>query len=466
VPSSRKNNAGILNFSPEGLEQILFADPEVRKPQKIIIAYSGGCDSQVLLHGMSIIARKHQGLTVIAAHYDHGIEENSENWVENCRHWAGQLGVEFVSSSAGDTLKNTANVEALGRELRYRWLACLADPDGVVVTAHHADDQAETFLNRMFRGGDFSQLAGIRSSRPILHGSSVQLIRPLLDFTKQQIQCYAKRHGLDWLDDPSNARNDADRNYLRNCLLPAFYSRGRITRERLIQATVYCRQISQNYERSLSKIFSEVAVSDARSVLCLADPIDLSNIGLDDALLIFGLTRFWLHQSGCSSPTDKQLNCLLEQMKSSSSGYAELSLNKARIRYFDRKLYFTRSIETEIPGPGIVSWKEGVEKLEELGIHLRWLKSDSGLAESWFNPSTRLEFAWQCGQKMVRLPGRSASSMIRKLQQLHRIPSWERRLMPCILHDGHIVWVYGLGLVSESGSSNVQEQGYIPYFFM
>ena len=451
-----------MNFSPGGLERILFTDLGVRKDQKIVVAYSGGCDSQVLLHGMSIIAGSDQTMVLVAAHYDHGLAENSKQWIEACRQWARQFQVEFVSGSAGNRLKSKSNVEARSRELRYQWLACLAEPGGVVLTAHHADDQAETFLNRMFRGGDAAQLAGIRPARPILHGSPVQLVRPLLGFSKKQVQAYAIEHGLDWINDPSNARNDADRNYLRNRLLPALYARGRVTRERLVEATEFCRHISQNYERWLAERFSEIVEHDTRSALCLTAPISLSNVDLDDENLVFGLIRLWLHQSGRSAPTDKQLNSFLEQLKNSSTRYAAIPVEAGQIRYFDHKIYLTRLIGTEVPGPGIVSWDEGIEKLQEIGLVLRLVKSDSGLPRSWITPVVQLEFSWHCGHKMIRLPKRAISSMIRKLQQSRRIPPWERRLIPCILHRGLIVWVHGVGTTADCDSPDTLEQGFLP----
>ncbi|MCY4148535.1 MAG: tRNA lysidine(34) synthetase TilS [Gammaproteobacteria bacterium] len=451
-----------MNFSPEVLERILYTDLGILKDQKIIVAYSGGCDSQALLHGMSILAGNDQAMVLVAAHYDHGLEKNSKQWIEACRQWAEQFQVEFISSSAGNILKSKKNVEARSRDLRYCWLARLAEPGGVVLTAHHADDQAETFLNRMFRGGDVAQLAGIRPERPILYGSPVQLARPLLGFSKNQIQAYAIEKGLDWIDDPSNARNDADRNYLRNRLLPVLYGRGRVTRERLIEASEFCRQISQSYERSLTGQLSKIVECGKRSVLCLADPVNLSKVDLDDESLIFGLMRLWLHQSGRPSPTDRQMKSFLRQVKNSSTRYAELPVEGGQIRCFDRKIYLTRSFDTDIPGSGIVSWDEGIAKLQEIGIALRLVKSDSGLPQSWIIPAARLDFAWHCGHRMIKLSKRPTSSMIRKLQQSHRIPPWERRIIPCIFYRGRIVWVHGVGTTADCDSPDTPGQRLLP----
>ncbi|MCY4218546.1 MAG: tRNA lysidine(34) synthetase TilS [Gammaproteobacteria bacterium] len=451
-----------MNLYPEVLEKILFKDFGVCKSQTIVIAYSGGCDSQVLLHNMAMIARNDLAIQIVAAHYDHGLEKNSKEWVKTCRHWAREIGVQFVSCSAGKLLLSSSNKEARGRELRYRWLASLANPDGVVVTAHHADDQAETFLNRMFRGGDFAQLSGIRISRPIFYGSTVQLLRPMLGFSRQQIQTYAREHNLEWIDDPSNSRNDVDRNLLRNRLLPVLYARGKISRERLVEATEFCREISQDEEKLQSEKLLQIVEPSAKSILCLIDPINLSKMNLTDENLIVRLIRLWIHQSGRSSPSDKQFKSLIEQMKTSSSGYAELSIGDEHIRYFDRKVYLTKRIRAQYVKPGNVSWNVGISNLQKIGINIQWITSDIGLPQCWIIPSNRLELSWHCGKKFIKLPLRSTSSMIRKIQQSNRIPPWERRIIPCILFQGRIVWVYGVGATVDIEARDTVEQKLLP----
>ena len=390
---------------------------------------------------------------MLAAYFDHALEEGSEKWAETCRQWAEQMKVKFVSASAGNVLKYSSNVEAMSRKLRYRWLASLGKPGDTVLTAHHADDQAETFLSQMFRGGDFAQLAGIHSSRPILRGSEIRLARPLLDFCKQDLKDYACAKGLDWIEDPSNLRNDADRNFLRNRVMPALYARGSITSQRLAHASDCCRRIALGRAQRASETVDRLLDPQARGVVCEADPLNLSSIGFDDQDLVLELLRSWLHRSGRGSPTGKQLVCFFEQAASSSTGYAELSLKGEKIRYFDNKVYLTSSLEAALPGPGAVCWKKGIGNLLKVGIDVNWIQSDAGFNRKWMLPNNSLELAWHCGRKLINLPGTSSSSMIRKMQQSKRVPAWERRLIPCVLHHGNIVWVHGIGITAACGAS-------------
>lgn len=451
-----------MKFSPEVLGRILFKELGVSRTRRLIVAYSGGCDSQVLLHGLSVLARTERDLTVIAAHFDHGLEDGSDGWIESCRRWARLMGVEFVFKSAGERLASCSNLEAASRQLRYGWLARLGEAGDTVMTAHHADDQAETFLGQVFRGGDFPQLAGIHPSRPIVHRSKVRLVRPLLDFSRQQIRDYAVSNGLDWIEDPSNRRNDANRNFLRNRLLPTLYARGRITRQRLVQGAEYCRNIAERDDRLLSEDACSLIDRSARTLLCRTDPIHVPGEGFEDRELLRRLVRFWLHASGRPSPTDRQLEALFEQASGGSTGYAEISLKGERVRYFDHKFYLTGTVRLVVPD-GIRSWKDGMRYLAENGIGMKWVDSEAGLDRRWLSDETDLEFAWHCGRKRIRRPGSPASSMIRKIQQRNRVPPWERLLIPCILHEGRIVWAHGVGTASGY-ESRTPETGVKPIF--
>ena len=451
-----------MKFSPEVLGRILFKELGVSRSRRLIVAYSGGCDSQVLLHGLSVLARAERNFAVVAAHFDHGLEDGSAGWLESCRHWAGLMGVEFVSESAGGRLVSCPNLEAASRELRYGWLARLGESGDTVMTAHHADDQAETFLGQVFRGADFPQLAGIHPSRPIVHRSTVRLVRPLLDFSRQEIEDYAIGNGLDWIEDPSNRRNDVNRNFLRNRLLPTLYARGRITRQRLVEGAEYCRKIAERDGRLLSEAVDGLIERSGRTLLCRTDPIHVPREGFEDQELLRRLVRFWLHASGRPSPTDRQLEVLFGQASGGSTGYAEISLKGERVRYFDRKFYLTGTVRLAMPD-GTRSWKDGMRYLGENGIGMKWVDSEAGLDRRWLSGEADLKFAWHCGRKRIRLPGKSTSSMIRKIQQRNRVPPWERLMIPCILHRDRIGWAHGVGAASGY-ESQVPETGIKPIF--
>jgi tRNA(Ile)-lysidine synthetase-like protein len=163
---------------------------------RYVVAVSGGVDSVVLLHMMA----QHPVLDVIVAHFDHGIRDDSSEDALFVAGRAKAYGLRFESKR--EELGKQAS-EELARTRRYEFLRGVADSYGAkLVTAHHADDAVETVAINLTRGTGWRGLAVLDSD----------VLRPLLDMSKQEIIAYAKRHNLSWREDSTNA-SDA---YLRN----------------------------------------------------------------------------------------------------------------------------------------------------------------------------------------------------------------------------------------------------------
>lgn len=165
---------------------------------KYIVAVSGGVDSVVLLDMMSRVG-EHE---LIVAHFDHGIREDSVDDALFVRELAQKYGHQYFSKR--ESLGASAS-EELARTRRYEYLNSLASAhEAKIVTAHHLDDLVETVAINMTRGTGWRGLAVFDS----------QIVRPLVDTTKEDLINYAKSNGLVWREDSTNG-SDA---YLRNRL--------------------------------------------------------------------------------------------------------------------------------------------------------------------------------------------------------------------------------------------------------
>lgn len=161
-----------------------------------VVAVSGGVDSVVLLDMMSRLPSH----SLIVAHFDHGIREDSGEDAAFVRALADKYGLPFESRR--EELGAKASEEK-ARTRRYHFLQSVAKKyDGKIVTAHHGDDVAETIAINFKRGTGWRGLAVLDS----------EIVRPLLDMSKQELKEYAERQGLEWREDSTNA-SDA---YLRN----------------------------------------------------------------------------------------------------------------------------------------------------------------------------------------------------------------------------------------------------------
>lgn len=179
----------------------------------LAVAVSGGPDSLALL----LLARAAFGDRVRALTVDHGLRPASAAEAAHVAQICASLGVQHATLRWQDE-KPQANLQAAAREARYALMGnwCVAEGVGVLATAHHADDQAETLLLRLARGSGISGLAGVRAVRP-LHGG-VLLIRPLLDRRRAELAALVGQAGITAIDDPSNRDERFDRTHARALL--------------------------------------------------------------------------------------------------------------------------------------------------------------------------------------------------------------------------------------------------------
>ncbi|MGC4010706.1 MAG: tRNA lysidine(34) synthetase TilS [Pseudomonas sp.] len=184
------------------------------------VALSGGLDSTVLLHLLVQIASRKALPPISAIHVHHGLQVAADAWPEHCQRFCDSLGVPMRVVRV--QVDEGASLERAAREARYAAFTEALGEGECLLTGQHRDDQAETVLFRMFRGAGVRGLSGMAASRPLGAG---QLLRPLLDFTRQALEAYARQHGLSWVEDPSNSSDDYDRNYLRNRILPGIVQR-------------------------------------------------------------------------------------------------------------------------------------------------------------------------------------------------------------------------------------------------
>jgi tRNA(Ile)-lysidine synthase len=187
----------------------------LKKGQSIVLGFSGGQDSMCLLQLLRDLQPK-WGWRLAIAHCDHRWPLDSGKNADYVRHLAQQWNLECFHFTAPKILKG----EAEGRTWRYRILTELARSQGfsAVLTAHTASDRAETLLYNLFRGSGMEGLQALAWQRPLWE--EVQLVRPLLDVTRQQIMAFCQQMQLPIWQDVMNEDLTYRRNRIRLTLLP------------------------------------------------------------------------------------------------------------------------------------------------------------------------------------------------------------------------------------------------------
>jgi tRNA(Ile)-lysidine synthase len=184
------------------------------------IAFSGGLDSTVLLHLLAHLAKPQSLPTLSAIHVHHGLQAAADAWPAHCQSVCDALGVPLQVVHV--QVHPGASLERAARDARYGAFIEVTQRNEVLLTGQHRDDQAETLLFRLMRGAGVRGLAGMPRQRPLGKG---QLLRPLLDVTRAELETYATEHQLSWIEDPSNQDRQFSRNYLRHQVLPALTER-------------------------------------------------------------------------------------------------------------------------------------------------------------------------------------------------------------------------------------------------
>lgn len=193
--------------------------PAAHAQAPVLVGYSGGMDSHALLHALAGVRGD---AALRAVHVDHGLHSDSAAWARHCADVCAALGVALEIRQVRVERDGPLGLEGAARVARRAAFAASLRPGEVLALAQHRDDQAETFLLRALRASGTDGLAAMRPWRRFAAG---WLWRPLLALPHDALHAYAEAQGLRWVDDPSNAETDRDRNFLRHRVLPLLRER-------------------------------------------------------------------------------------------------------------------------------------------------------------------------------------------------------------------------------------------------
>ena len=228
----------------------------------LILCVSGGSDSIALLHLCHQLSRLFRWQLHIL-HFHHGLREESDEEARFVRNLSQRLNLEFHLRTTRDFQSETSGLQEKARNWRRAEALKLREEIRAdsILTAHHAEDQLETWLLKWLRGAHLSGLQGMSRSDP-------PFIRPLLDFRKEVLSDFLKENGFDWREDASNQDSKYMRNRVRNELLPLLRTLSREGIESRIrdldsQSRLLQKELESKYQIWLEKIgpVSELPIS-------------------------------------------------------------------------------------------------------------------------------------------------------------------------------------------------------------
>lgn len=406
-----------MAFTPEQLRTYL---PAITSPSAIWwIGFSGGLDSTVLLHALVQLQLPVQ---LRALHINHQISPNADAWQIQCADFCARYSVPFHAEKV--RVENTGKgIEDAARVARYSVFEKNLAPGDCLLTAHHANDQAETLLLRLMRGTGPRGLAAMAAERALGAGL---LARPLLHFTRTGLEAYAQVHQLSWVDDESNLDDDYDRNFLRNHVMPLLHSRWPEFKRKWQQTAELCAQQEM--------VIEEMAREDLVRAAPLAERVGQS-IELDALLGLSparkqNVLRYWLRLINHTTP--EQLHW----------------------RQIEQQIFGGREDAQTRVSWGNVALHTYRERLYALPLQLPELELQFELRVGDVKPRLKtnlpdLHIRYRAGSERCKPVGRAHSQTLKKLLQEYELEPWLRDKVPLIFSGDDLVAVGDLWVCAE-----------------
>lgn len=401
-------------------------EPVSRGAGRIVIGFSGGLDSTALLYALVDAIENPQRL--LAVHVNHGLSRNADDWQRHCEIVSKQLCVECTVRRV---VVPRGAAEAVSRRGRYEAFRDILGVDDVLWLAHHMDDQAETVLWRLLRGGGAAALAGMPVLRRLGRG---HLLRPLLGVTRARVEAWATTRGVHWIDDESNSDLRYTRNYVRHEVLPTLLRRWPDANARLLHAAHRFDDEAAQLRSGLDRQLDAIG----------ATPERLSVSILDDAHPRPVLRR-WLERAGITGVRERVLNEIVRQAGGASDRVPEVGVAEgSSVRRYRRDLFIVADTACAF---ATMPWT--------LGADLR-LPGGRLTARQSAGPGLRADVAavevrMRRGGERLRPMGRDGSRSVKRLLQEAHIPPWRRVGYPLIYVDDELAAVPAVAIAESFG---------------
>lgn len=407
------------------------------------VGLSGGLDSMALL-SLLVRARQHRPqLRISAVHVHHGLSDFAEEWVRHCQaacaEWAVPLRVVRVSVDRAAP----EGLEANARKLRYA--AYTQSCAEVMVLAHHQDDQSETVLLQLLRGGGVKALSGMPVCRPL---ANRLLWRPLLSYSRQQLEQYAAAHQLRWVEDDSNADTRYRRNMLRHRIMPLLAEQLPDYRQHIARTSWHMSQASA--------LIDEVAAADLAQGR-KGDGLDVASLlALSEVRRGFVLLA-WLRERGVMTLAAERVQEFLRQLQYADAASHPCLVvgDMAIVRYREALCVFrVRNCKNLPDVVSIFSGDVAEQDFPGWGGRLRWVQR-GGIAAEVLARGVRL--SPRLGGEL--LPQPIGKKQVKKLLQEAGIPPLLRQQWPLLFgDDGSLLALPGVAVSSDC----YEAEGYWP----
>ena len=409
--------------------------------QSILVAFSGGLDSTVLLHQLVQWRAQHPEVALRAIHIHHGLSPHADSWVQHCEsvcmQWQVPLVVERVHLE-----DDGLGIEAQARRARYQAFAQTLLPGEVLMTAQHLDDQCETFLLALKRGSGPAGLSAMGENSPF---AGTQLIRPLLAQTREALEAWARQHELCWIEDESNQDDTYDRNFLRLRVTPLLQQRWPHFAQAVARSAALCAE--------QESLLDELLASDLADCITAHGTLLLVPLMMMSDVRRAALLRRWLAGLNAPMPSRDGLERIWQEVALAREDASPcFRLGEYEVRRYQSQLWWVKSVDGQ--SETVISWLEWKTPLTlPAGLGSVQLISAGDLRLPQADEVVSIRFK---APGLLHIVGRNGGRKLKKIWQEQGIPPWRRDTTPLLFYGETLIAAAGV-FVTREGAAEDEE---------
>ncbi|WP_343184115.1 tRNA lysidine(34) synthetase TilS [Buchnera aphidicola (Ceratovacuna keduensis)] len=407
----------------------------INNNQKILVAYSGGLDSTVLLYQLIELKKKKlKNIKIRAIHINHKISKNSKCWEYHCYKECKKNKIPIIIKKIKK--KYNKNLENSLRNERYNIIKKELLKKEIVVTGHHLNDQCETLLLALKRGSGPKGLSGIKNSK-IFGYKNQLLIRPFIKINKIKLEKWAIKKKIKWINDESNLNTKFERNFIRLKIIPKFESKWPFFLKNLYRTSKICQKNEKILNFFIKPILKKCNINNTE--------IKIEEIKIFPKEIGILIIRKWIYNLTKKFLSYKRINqiykdfVLCKKHKISSTNFKNYKIQKCKnIIYYIRKIDNIKNkiIFCHYPFKKIIL----PEKLGILEINKKGMKIPAPKKNDLIN--IRFQF-----QGIVKTNERNKSCKIKKMWKHINIPNIYKNNIPLLFYNEIFISAIGVFVI-------------------
>ncbi|MGU3414227.1 tRNA lysidine(34) synthetase TilS [Enterobacteriaceae bacterium C34A] len=401
--------------------------------RNILVAFSGGLDSTVLLHQLVHLRERSPDLQLRAIHIHHGISANADEWVAHCQQicagWNVPLSVVRVTLA-----EEGLGLEAHAREARYNAFREALQPGEVLVTAQHLDDQCETLLLALKRGSGPAGLSAMATDSAF---DGTRLLRPLLTESRISLEYWALSHQLRWIEDESNQDDTYDRNFLRLRVVPLLTERWPHFAQAVARSAALCGEQEQLLDELLAE---ELALLTGEYGQLAIEPL----LAVSD-IRRAAILRRWLAQHQVTMPSRGMLERLWQEVALAREDATPLlRLGRIDVRRYQQQLWLVSAYNRELYSQQ--AWQDTSQPFVLPGSGALRLVAGEDIRAPEADEPVSIRYT---ASGTLHIVGRHGGRKLKKIWQEMGVAPWLRDTTPLLFYGETLIAAVGYFVTTE-----------------